>query len=101
MSDTNPAPSSFPVSPPRVRVEWLIAGVRVAIAVSALLAFADLGIGNGLLNAGAATSGSSGNSSADPASGRAQTVLPYDLVHVYSGLVARDKDAMPPVDLNV
>jgi len=39
MSDTNPAPSSFPVSPPRVRVEWLIAGVRVAIAVSALLAF--------------------------------------------------------------
>ena len=39
MSDQNPAPSSFPVSPPRVRVEWLIAGVRVAIAVSALLAF--------------------------------------------------------------
>ena len=39
MSAKNPAPSSFPVSPPRVRVEWLIAGVRVAIAVSALLAF--------------------------------------------------------------
>jgi signal transduction histidine kinase len=39
MSEHSPATSSFPVSPPRVRVEWLIAGVRVAIAVSALLAF--------------------------------------------------------------
>jgi signal transduction histidine kinase len=39
MSESNLATSSFPVSPPRVRVEWLIAGVRVAIAVSALLAF--------------------------------------------------------------
>jgi len=29
---------TFPVSPPRVRVEWLIAAVRVALAVSALLA---------------------------------------------------------------
>ena len=35
-----PTPSqAFPVSPPRVRVEWLIAGVRVALAVSALIAF--------------------------------------------------------------
>ena len=31
--------NAFPESPPRVRVEWLIAAVRVAIAVSALLAF--------------------------------------------------------------
>ena len=31
--------NGFPESPPRVRVEWLIAAVRVAIAVSALLAF--------------------------------------------------------------
>ena len=29
---------TFPISPPRVRVEWLIAAVRVALAVSALLA---------------------------------------------------------------
>ncbi len=39
MSEQNSTVATFPVSPPRVRVEWLIAGVRVALAVSALLAF--------------------------------------------------------------
>ncbi len=29
---------AYPVSPPRVRIEWLIAGTRVALGVSALMA---------------------------------------------------------------
>lgn len=33
-----PPTHSYPESPPRVRVEWLIAGTRVALAASALLA---------------------------------------------------------------
>ena len=40
MSDQTTAVATFPVSPPRVRVEWLIAAVRVALAASALLALA-------------------------------------------------------------
>src|SRR5689334_23269909 len=39
MSDEKRATTTFPDRPPRVRVEWLIAAVRVALAASALLAF--------------------------------------------------------------
>jgi signal transduction histidine kinase len=39
MAEQPATASPFPASPPRVRVEWLIAAVRVALAVSALLAF--------------------------------------------------------------
>jgi signal transduction histidine kinase len=40
MADQPTAIGTFPLSPPRVRVEWLIAAVRVALALSTLLAFA-------------------------------------------------------------